>query len=253
MLSSSKKDQSKISISSKRESESHGLRPWVSIIIPSFNEAKTLPKIIEKLLLVRLDFSKELIIIDDGSTDKTQEVIKKFSKNKNIKIIVNSRNLGKGASIRKALKLTKGDIILIQDADLEYNPKDIPGLLRPFDDKSIKVIYGSRILGNNPTSHWTFSLGGKLLTLITNLLFNIKITDEATGYKVFRRDVLDKINLKSKGFEFCPEVTAKVAKLNIKVHEVPISYNPRSVSEKKIKWWDGVEAIYYLFKYRLTD
>lgn len=225
----------------------------VSVIIPSFNEAKTLPEILKKLLKTNLGYIKEIIIVDDGSTDETKKVLIEFSKNKIIKILIHKKNLGKGASIINGLKIASGDLILIQDADLEYDPQDIPKLLKPFGDNKVKVVYGSRILGNNPTSHWTFSLGGKLLTIITNILYGIKITDEATGYKVFRKEVIDKIKLKSKGFEFCPEITAKVSKLNIKIYEVPISYNPRSVSEKKIKWWDGVEAIYYLFKYRFSD
>lgn len=225
----------------------------VSVIIPSFNEAKTLPQILNKLLKTNLGYIKEIIIVDDGSTDETKKVLIQYSKNKIIKILIHKKNLGKGSAIINGLKIASGGLVLIQDADLEYNPQDIPKLLKPFKNNKVKVVYGSRILGNNPISHWTFSLGGKLLTIITNFLYGIKITDEATGYKVFRKEVLDKIKLESKGFEFCPEITAKVSKLNIKIHEVPISYNPRSVSEKKIKWWDGVEAIYYLFKYRFSD
>lgn len=251
--SQSKKGLSKLSISSKRESEIRGRSPRISIIIPSYNEGPTLLNLVTKVLNVRLPIEKEIIIVDDGSTDQTKEILKKFSKSKKIKIINHKKNLGKGSAIINGLKIATGDLVLVQDADLEYNPHDIPNLLKPFKDKNIRVVYGSRILGNNPSSHWTFSLGGRLLTLITNVLFNTKITDEATGYKVFRKEVISKINLKSKGFEFCPEITAKVAKLNIKIHEVPISYNPRSVSEKKIKWWDGIEAIYYLFKYRFSD
>ena len=225
----------------------------ISIIVPSFNEAKTLPKIIEKLLIVRVSHPKEIIIVDDGSTDDTQKVIKKYAKNKNIKIIVNSRNLGKGASIKNALKLSTGDIILIQDADLEYNPLEIPNLLKPFKQSNVKVVYGSRILKKNPGSHWTFSIGGKLLTLITNLLYGTNITDEATGYKLFKKEIIRKLDLKSKGFEFCPEITAKIAKKGIQIFEVPISYNPRPVVEKKIKWTDGLLAIYFLVKYRFSD
>lgn len=225
----------------------------VSIIIPSFNEAKTLPKIVKKVLDLKLPIKKELIIIDDGSTDETREVIKKYSRHKNIKIILNPRNLGKGASIKKALKQAGGDIILIQDADLEYNPLEIPSLLKPFEKDDVKAVYGSRILKKNPGSHWTFSLGGRLLTLITNILYGTGITDEATGYKLFRKEVINSLTLKSKGFEFCPEITAKVAKQGIKIFEVPISYNPRSVTEKKIKWQDGVLAIYYLVKYRFFN
>lgn len=225
----------------------------VSVIIPSFNEAKTLPALVKKLLKAKYDFQQELIIVDDGSTDETAKIFQRLSKNPNIKLIVNSKNHGKGTSVIKGLKIATGDIILIQDADLEYDPKDIPKLIDQFKNKEVKVVYGSRILGKNPTSHWTFSLGGKLLTLITNILFRTNITDEATGYKVFRKDVIGKIKLKSKGFEFCPEITAKIAKKGIKIFEIPISYKPRPLSEKKIKWTDGILAIYYLFKYRFSD
>lgn len=225
----------------------------LSIIIPSFNEEATLPKVVAKILKVRLPQEKELIIINDGSTDNTGNVFKNLSKNKNIKLLTNRKNLGKGASIKKGLLKATGNIILIQDADLEYNPFEIPKLIIPFQNPEVEVVYGSRILTKNPTSHWTFDLGGKLLTVLTNVLYGTGITDEATGYKVFRKETIGKVNLKSKGFEFCPEVTAKISKLKIKIHEVPISYNPRSVSEKKIKWWDGVEAIYYLIKYRFWD
>ena len=226
----------------------------VSIIIPSFNEGLTLFEVVRKVLSVRLsDYSKEIIIVDDGSWDDTPKILKKLSKDKRIKLIINNKNLGKGASILKAFKIAQGDIIVIQDADLEYDPADIPKLLKPFQDKKVKVVYGSRVLGHNPVSHWTFNLGGRLITLITNLLYGTKITDEPTGYKVFRRNVLKDLNLNSKGFEFCPEVTAKIAKAGIRIIEVPISYRPRSVSEKKIKWYDGLAAIYYLIKYRFLD
>ena len=226
----------------------------VSIIIPSFNEGLTLFEVVRKVLSVRLsDYSKEIIIVDDGSWDDTPKILKKLSKDKRIKLIINNKNLGKGASILKAFKIAQGDIIVIQDADLEYDPADIPKLLKPFQDKKVKVVYGSRVLGHNPVSHWTFNLGGRLITLITNLLYGTKITDEPTGYKVFRRNVLKDLNLNSKGFEFCPEVTAKIAKARIKIIEVPIKYKPRPIFEKKIKWYDGLAAIYYLLKYRISD
>lgn len=225
----------------------------VSIIIPSYNEDATLPKIIAKVLSLKIPYEKKLIVIDDGSTDQTVKVKKRFESQKSIKWITNQKNLGKGASIVKALRLTTGDIILIQDADLEYDPADISKLLMPFKDRSVKVVYGSRVLGDNPISHWTFNLGGRLVTFITNLLFGTNITDEPTGYKVFRKEVFQNIKLKSKGFEFCSEITAKIAKAGIKIEEVPISYHPRPVSEKKIKWHDGLAAIYYLIKYRFFN
>lgn len=225
----------------------------VSIIIPSYNEAATLSQVVAKVLSLKTSHLIEVIIVDDGSTDRTSDILKKLSKNKNLKIITNKLNLGKGASIKKALKLATGQVVVIQDADLEYDPKDILLILEKFKDRKVEVVYGSRVLKKNPISHWTFNLGGRLLTQITNLLYRINITDEATGYKAFRKKVVTKINFKSKGFEFCPEITAKLAKRKITIWEVPISYSPRPPDLKKIKWQDGLLAIYYLFKYRFTD
>lgn len=225
----------------------------VSIVIPSYNEAKTLPIIIKKVLVQKIPYEKELIVVDDGSTDQTAKTADHFKNRKNIKWLKNLQNLGKGSSIARAIKIATGDLILIQDADLEYSPNDYPKLLKPFQDINVKVVYGSRVLDDNPVSHWTFNLGGRLVTAITNLLFGINITDEPTGYKIFRSQILKKMKLKSKRFEFCPEVTAKIAKAGIKIVEVPISYNPRPVNQKKIKWWDGLAAICYLLKYRFFD
>jgi len=225
----------------------------LSIIIPAYNEDRTLQQIVQKVLSLKTVPSKEVIIVNDGSRDNTPKILKSLSSEKTVKIITNPKNLGKGASVKKALKIASGDVILIQDADLEYEPKDIPQILKMFNNKEVKVVYGSRILGKNPISHWTFNLGGRAITLVTNLLFQTKITDEPTGYKAFRKEVVKNINLKSKGFEFCPEITAKIAKQKIKIWEVPISYHPRPVSEKKIKWQDGLAAIFYLVKYRFTN
>ncbi|MEK9146981.1 MAG: glycosyltransferase family 2 protein [Patescibacteria group bacterium] len=222
----------------------------VSIIIPAYNEEKTLPVILKKVLSQVIPYEKEVIVVDDGSTDHTRELADKY---KNIKLITNRHNLGKGASVRRALKIATGDLILIQDADLEYSPSDYPKLLKPFGALNVKVVYGSRVLGINPISHWTFNLGGRLVTLITNILYGTKITDEPTGYKVFRKEILNKFHLKSKRFEFCPELTAKIAKAQISIVEVPIKYNPRPISQKKIKWHDGIAAIFYLAKYRFFD
>ena len=222
----------------------------ISVLIPTYNEEKTIKKVINEVTKVTRKYKSEIIVINDGSTDSTSKIIKKVP---DIKVINNVKNLGKGYSIRKGIKKAKGDVLIIQDADLEYNPQDISKLLKPFQDNSVKVVYGSRVLKNNPISHWTFNLGGRLITFITNLLFNSKITDEPTGYKLFRKSILKDINLNCRGFEFCPEVTAKIAKKGIKIYEVPISYNPRPVTEKKIKWYDGIAAIFYLIKYRFID
>lgn len=233
----------------------------VSIIIPSFNEGRTLKQIVKKVLAVKIPHSKEVIVVNDGSTDETRKILSEFKisffdrKRDHFKfqILEHKQNKGKGTAIRTGLKHATGDIILTQDADLEYDPQDIPKLLLPLKDKKVNVVYGSRVLGKNPISHWTFNLGGRLVTFVTNLLYGTNITDEPTGYKVFRSKILKNLKLKSKGFEFCPEVTAKIAKKGMKIFEVPIKYNPRPISEKKIKWQDGFKAIYYLLKYRFTS
>lgn len=222
----------------------------VSIIIPSYNESKTLPLILEKLTQLRTNL--ELIVVDDGSTDDTKKILEKFKK-QNLKIIYNRSNIGKGGSIRKGLKFVTGDVVIIQDADLEYSPSDLPKIIELFKNKKILAVYGSRKLKNNPISHWTFDLGGKLLTALTNMLYGTQLSDEATGYKAFRKETIKSLKLKSNRFEFCPEVTAKLAKRKIKIHEVPISYNPRPTKEKKISWVDGLWSIFYLIKYRISD
>lgn len=228
----------------------------LTIIIPSYNEAKTLPQVIKKVLAVKIPHQKEIIVVDDGSTDDTQAVIEKILKRPTgspIKFLVNRRNLGKGAAIVRALAGTSGDLVLIQDADLEYDPRDIPKLLVPFKDTQVQAVYGSRVLKNNPISHWTFNLGGRLITAVTNLLYGTNITDEPTGYKLLRSNFIKGIKLKSRGFEFCPEITAKIAKAGVKITEVPVSYHPRPISQKKIKWQDGLAALYFLLKYRFFD
>src|SRR3989344_413246 len=167
----------------------------LSIILPIYNEEKTVREIIERVKKVKLPngFKKEIIAVDDGSTDASFKIAKKLIDGK--KLIKHEVNNGKGAAIKSALLKATGDLIIIQDADLEYNPADIPILLRPFNSKSVKVVYGSRVLGKNKPSHWTFDIGGRLVTLITNLLYGTKITDEPTGYKVFRKEVLKGIKL----------------------------------------------------------
>lgn len=227
----------------------------ITIIIPAYNEDKTIGKILQKIARLKLPkgYKKEIIVIDDGSTDKTQVIIEEAREYLNFKLITNKKNLGKGASVIKGIESSKGEIILIQDADLEYDPNDIPRLLNVLKDENAKVVYGSRSLKNNPTSHWTFNWGGRLITEVTNILYGTKLTDEPTGYKVFKREALSGLKLKSKGFEFCPEITAKIAKKGIFIHEIAINYHPRPVSQKKIKWHDGLMAIYYLIKYKFTN
>ena len=232
----------------------------LSVIIPAYNEKETISKIISRVRAVKIP--KEIIIVDDGSTDGTRDILKKL-KFKDVKIILQDRNYGKGYAIRTGIKRTTGDIIIIQDADLEYDPQDYPALIDPIVKGKAKVVYGTRFPkrpGHPSLLHPylklsnPYYLANKILTTAANLLYNANITDEPTCYKVFSSDVLKDINLKCIRFEFCPEVTAKVRKKGHKIYEVPISYHPRSVKEgKKINWKDGFEALWTLIKCRFSD
>lgn len=223
----------------------------LSIIMPVYNERNTIREIVKRVKEVNLE--KEIIIIDDGSTDGTTDILRELDTEGDtpIKIIHHKENQGKGASIRSGLKYAAGEIIVIQDGDLEYAPQDYYKLIEPIINDETGVVYGSRILGKGEKLYRRFYWGGRLLSWITNILYNARITDESTCYKAFRIDILKKINLKCKRFEFCPEVTAKVCKMGYKIKEVPISYHPRKIEEgKKIKWTDGLTAIFTLLKYR---
>lgn len=226
----------------------------LSIIVPVYNEEKTVKEIIRRVMAVPLSIEKEIIIVDDFSTDSTKEILKKID-NKNINIVYHSKNQGKGSAIRTGIKYTTGDIIIIQDADLEYNPEEYPKLIQPILDGKTKVVYGSRykgkITGPNLLSHL---YGNKLLTFITKLLYFQNISDMETCYKVLKKEVLNNINLKAKRFDFEPEITAKIIKKGFKIYEVPITYQSRLFDEgKKITWRDGIKALYYLIKYRFTN
>jgi len=221
----------------------------LSTIIPVYNEKDTILKILEKIEAVVLPFEREIIIVDDGSTDGTKKIVESL-KDK-YKVILHEENQGKGSAIRTGIREATGDIILIQDADLEYDPQDYPSLIEPISNGRESVVYGSRNLKKNKKSTLIFYLGGKFLSWLSNLLYKTKITDEATCYKVFKADVLKSIPLECKKFEFCPEVTAKVALAGYQIHEVPISYYPRLKQQgKKISWGDGWEASLTLIKYR---
>ncbi|HOK55969.1 MAG TPA: glycosyltransferase family 2 protein [bacterium] len=223
----------------------------LSVIIPVFNEEKTIMKVVEKVK--KVPFEKEIIIVDDGSNDKTREILKNL-KDKNIKIIFKEKNEGKGMAIRKGLEYITGDVVVIQDADLEYEPMDWLKMIKLIEEKKAEVVYGSRILGKGKKSSLFFYLGGRILSILANLLYNAQITDEPTCYKMFKKDVIKSINLKCKGFEFCPEVTAKVRKKGYKIYEVPIHYNPRTIKEgKKIRLKDGIIGIWTLIKYRFIN
>lgn len=225
--------------------------PKLSIIIPIYNEAETLAELVKRVQAVSLQ--KELILVDDGSTDGTKAILQAWQNDPpaNMKIIFQPENRGKGAAIAAGLSHVTGDLVIIQDADLEYDPQDYHVLVAPFADESVQVVYGSRNLRHNPRSTASFYWGGRLLSWITNLLYGSRITDEATCYKVLRADLFHQLGVASTGFEFCPEITGKILRRNIPIHEVPISYNPRLWHEgKKIKWHDGLIAIWVLLKYR---
>ena len=229
----------------------------LSIIIPVYNEEKTIKQVIEKVKNVKLkEFSKEIIIVEDCSTDKTREILKNL-KDYSLKIFFHDINKGKGAAVRTGLKNSTGEIILIQDADLEYNPEEYPKLLKPFEDKNVKVVYGSRlevIRKNLSKMYKLHYFGNLILTLLTNILYGTKISDMETGYKVFRKEVMENMNLKSRRFDLEPEITAKILKRGYKIHEVPIGFNGRKFAEgKKITWVDGLKAAYYLLKYKFMD
>ncbi len=218
----------------------------LSVIIPVYNEEKTLPQLIDKVKAVGL--GKEIIIINDGSTDGTKELLDTI-KDWNIIIVHHSQNLGKGAAIRTALPYISGDIVIIQDADLEYDPNDYHKLIAPILDGQAEVVYGSRILGKAKKSYLRYYWGGRFLTFLTNMLYGTKLTDEPTGYKVFRSDVLKNIKLTCNGFDFCVEITAKLAKRGYKMQEIPISYIPRTFQQgKKLTWKGGVESVWTLLR-----
>ncbi len=232
----------------------------LSIIIPVYNEEKSIKEIIAKVKKVKLpqNISKEIIVVDDCSQDDSYRVLQKIT---DIKLICHDKNSGKGAAIRSGIKKSSGEIIIIQDADLEYNPNDYSRLIEPILLDKTKVVYGTRLknypiklFGKRHTPFLTHYLGNMLLSFITRLLYGGKITDMETCYKVFKREVIRDIRIESNRFEFEPEITAKILKAGYKVYEVPIKVNPRGYDEgKKITWKDGFLAVWILIKYRLTD
>ncbi len=227
----------------------------ISIIIPLYNEENTIIKLLKKIYSLRIA-NFEIIIVNDGSTDNSLKLVNDFSKKKKIKIISHEKNIGKGAAIKSAKKFVKGSIIIIQDADLEYDPKDYFKLIKPIKEKKYKVVYGSRVLNKIRYNVDGFTsifriFGNHLLTEISNLLNNQNLSDAHTCYKVLTKDIFFNIKLQENGFEFCPELTSKIARLNIEIKEVPISYRGRNYEDgKKIKLKHAFKAFYTLLKYR---
>lgn len=222
----------------------------LSIIVPVVNEVHTISPILERVLAVPLE--KEVIVVDDGSTDGTWQALQHYAAS--CTLLRHAQNQGKGAAIATALGHVTGDIVITQDADLEYDPEDYPKLIDPIARGTTDVVYGSRLLnGRSPMAGLVCYLGGRFLTWLANALYGLHITDEPTGYKAFRTKVIRGLPLAGKGFEFCPEVTALLGLRHIPIVEVPIGYHPRSVAEgKKIRWRDGFMAIWTLIRYRFS-
>jgi len=225
----------------------------LSVIIPCYNERMTVATVIQRVRAVSL--AHEIIVVDDGSTDGTREVLAEVEPGEDLKIILHDHNQGKGAAVRTGFKAATGDVLLIQDADLEYDPREYPVLLRPIEEGITKVVYGSRFLGGPRKAMFFWNMvANRTLTLVTNILYNAILSDMETCYKVFRTDIVRDIPLRSRRFDFEPEITAKVLKRGHRIYEVPISYNGREWDEgKKITWKDGVIAMWTLFRYRFTE
>lgn len=248
----------------------------LSVLIPCFNERDTIREIVEQVLAVdltlhvregrsrapdsphgaaELAIDKEIVIVDDGSTDGTRALLPELAGLPGVSVHCHDRNRGKGAAVRTAIEHAAGDILLVQDADLEYDPREYPALLQPIVEGRSQVVYGSRFLGGpRKAMFFTHMLGNKLLTLLTNILFDTILSDMETCYKVFTREAARDLRLRSPGWGFDPEITAKILKRGFRIYEVPISYNGREYHEgKKVSWHDGLTVAWTLLRYRFTD
>jgi glycosyltransferase involved in cell wall biosynthesis len=226
--------------------------PLLSVVMPVFNEKDTIEQIIPRVLAVPV--RKELIVVDDGSTDGTRDLLRALEKQYPFKLIFQEKNGGKGSALRRGFSEASGDMVIIQDADLEYSPEEYPELIELICQGRADVVYGSRFLGRHRVFLFTHYAGNRLLTLITNVLYNTMLTDMETCYKVMRIEVLRSFTLESNGFGIEPELTAKIFKRGYRVYEVPITYDGRGYEEgKKITWRDGVVALWVLLKYRFTE
>lgn len=224
----------------------------LSIVIPVYNEVNSIREIIQRVM--KVDLEKELLIVDDYSTDGTRNILKSMERGTNIRVLYHDKNKGKGAALRTGFRNVTGDIVIIQDADLEYNPQEYHKLIKPILEGKADVVYGSRFMTTEQRRilfFWHF-LGNSFLTLISNMATNLNLSDMETGYKVFRSEVIKQIHIKEDRFGFEPEITAKIAKGKYRVYEVGISYSGRDYSEgKKIGWKDGVRAIWCIIKYNI--
>lgn len=224
----------------------------LSVIVPVFNERNTVAEIVRRMRSVELPVEREIVIVDDGSDDGTRDVLTQL-RDSTVRVVAHGANRGKGAAIRTGLENVSGDVVLVQDADLEYDPEDWPKLLAPVLKGRARVVYGSRFTGERRNMLFMHWVGNRFLSLVTNVLYNSTLSDMETCYKLFERDVLDGMQLHAERFDFEPEFTAKVLRRGIRIYEVPISYAGRELNEgKKITWRDGVTALWTLVKYRFV-
>ncbi|HEU5309749.1 MAG TPA: glycosyltransferase family 2 protein [Acidimicrobiia bacterium] len=225
----------------------------LSVIVPVFDERNTVVEIIRRMRQVELPLDLEIVVVDDGSTDGTRAVLRQLG-DSTVRVLTHDVNRGKGAAIRTGLAHVTGDLVLVQDADLEYDPEDWPKLLAPIQSGKAQVVYGSRFTGERRNMLFLHWVGNRFLSLVTNVLYNTTLSDMQTCYKLFDRSLLDGITLRAERFEFEPEITAKILRRGIRIYEVPISYTGREFDEgKKITWRDGVTALWTLVKYRIVD
>ena len=221
----------------------------VSVVVPVYNEVKTIQELLGRIRAV--PFETEIILVDDYSTDGTRDVLAREAEKPDTRVLLHSHNQGKGAAVRTGLAAITGDVVIIQDADLEYDPEDYPLLLRPFENGRSQVVYGSRFLGEHKAMYFWHMVGNKFLTLLTNVLYDTTLTDMETGYKVFSADIARQVKLTSPRWGFDPEITARILKAGHRIYEVPISYNGREVFEgKKISWRDGFVVLFTLLRCR---
>ncbi len=225
----------------------------ISVIIPAYNEKATIREILNRVQAMAI--ASEIVVVDDGSTDGTREILQELDHQGPIRVVFHEKNKGKGAAVRTGIQASHGDVLIIQDADLEYDPREYPNLLFPLKEGIADVVYGSRFLGaaRRPILFWNM-VANKILTLMTNILYNNILTDMETGYKVFRRQVVEGMTIHARRFDFEPEFTAKILKRKVRIFEVPITFNPRDYSEgKKIAMSDAFVAVWTLLKYRFVD
>ena len=225
----------------------------LSIVIPVYNEHSTIKEIIKRVRST--PFEKEIIVIDDYSTDGTRRLLQEMENDSDLRIFYHPKNMGKGAALRTGFSYITGDIVIIQDADLEYDPIEYRKLIQPICEDKADVVYGSRFMGGpRRVLYFWHSIANSILTLFSNMMTNLNLTDMETCYKVFRREVIEKISIKSNRFGFEPEITSKISKLGVRIYEIPISYHGRKYSEgKKIGWKDGVSAFFSIMRYRFFD